>query len=48
MEEEVIDFKEPKKIKGKKVNTEEYVAVLDKYFKQCIDGERNPFWQTRY
>jgi len=43
-----IEFKVPKKIKGKKVSSVEYLAVLDKYLKQCIEGERNPFWQIRY
>jgi len=45
---EEVEFKEPKKIKGKKVSTEEYAVALEKYFKQCIEGERNPFWDSRY
>jgi len=43
-----IEFKIPKKIKGKDITSEGYSEALDKYFKQCIDGERNPFWQSRY
>ena len=41
-------FDIPKKIKGKRVSQQEYLAVLEKYFNQCLDGKRNPFWQTRY
>jgi len=47
-EGEGINLKIPKKIKGKDVTSEVDTDVLDKYFKQCIDGERNPFWQSRY
>jgi len=43
-----VDFKLPKKIKGKKVTHEAYTTELDKFFKQCIEGERNPYWQSRY
>lgn len=43
-----VSIETPKKIKGKKVNTAEYTAVLEKYFKQCLEGERNPYWQARY
>lgn len=48
LEVEEVSFNEPKKIKGKKITSEEYATTLDKYFKQCIDGERNPYWQARY
>lgn len=48
LEVEEISFNEPKKIKGKKISSEEYAVTLDKYFRQCIDGERNPYWQARY
>ncbi len=38
----------PKKIKGKKRNQEEYVAQIEKFLKDCIEGERNPYWDLRY
>ncbi len=38
----------PKKIKGKKIDTEEYASILTKFFKNSIEGERNPFWEVRY
>lgn len=43
-----VDFKFPKKIKGKDITVEGYATTMSKYFDQCIEGERNPFWQTRY
>ena len=45
---EAAPYEMPKKIKGKKVKMEEYTASLSKYFDQCIEGERNPFWRLRY
>ena len=47
-EGESVPLNIPKKIKGKDVTAAGYSEVLDKYFKQCIDGERNPYWQSRY
>ena len=43
-----IDFNIPKKVKGKDITSEGYNKAMEKYFKQCIDGERNPFWESRY
>lgn len=42
------EIEKPKKIKGKKMSSEEYNEMLEKYFKQCIDGKRNPYWGMRY
>ncbi len=38
----------PKKIKGKRIEQLAYNEKMKKYFKQCIDGERNPYWRIRY
>jgi len=46
--DEEVAFKLPKKIKGKQVTHVAYREVLDKYMKQCIEGERNPYWQSRF
>ena len=44
----VSEVQVPKKIKGKKVTYADYNETLGKYFEQCIEGERNPYWQLRY
>lgn len=46
--DEPIAFKMPKKIKGKEVSYSAYRSMLHKFYEQCIDGKRNPFWQSRY
>ena len=38
----------PKKWKGKKVTPVEYNAIVDKYVKECIAANRNPYWAIRY
>jgi len=38
----------PKKIKGRKLDTPAYTALLEKFFKESIEGQRNPFWEIRY
>lgn len=38
----------PKKIKGNELSYNEYDDLLKKFFKQSIEGERNPFWEIRY
>ena len=38
----------PKKIKGKELSYTEYEDLIKKFFKQSIEGERNPFWEIAY
>ena len=38
----------PKKWKGKKVDQVEYNGIIDKYVKECIKSNRNPYWAIRY
>ncbi len=38
----------PKKWKGKKVTQQEYNDVINKYVKECIAANRNPYWAIRY
>ena len=42
------EIERPKKIKGKKLNLEDYNAIVDKYFKESVERKRNPFWGMRY
>ncbi len=38
----------PKKIKGKKLGLTEYDELIEKFFAESIEGERNPYWEIRY
>lgn len=42
------NFTIPKKWKGKKVTQTEYSGIVDKYVKECIKNNRNPYWAIRY
>jgi len=38
----------PKKMKGKKMNTEEYNQKIEKFIAQSVEGRKNPYWRIRY
>jgi GLPGLI family protein len=49
-----VEFKEVDKeltlpkLKGKKVNNQEFDAVISKYINDSIKMQRNPYWAIRY
>lgn len=38
----------PKKMKGKKIDREKYVALNKKIIKESVEGRKNPYWRLRY
>lgn len=42
------ELEPPKKLKGKKITDTEYQGMIDKYIKEKIKEEINPFWVIRY
>jgi GLPGLI family protein len=42
------DFKLPKRMKGKKINQQEYDRLLSKHIEDSIKAFRNPYWSLRY
>ncbi len=38
----------PKKWKGKKISHTEFNQIINKYVKECIAANRNPYWAIRY
>ena len=42
------ELEPPKKLKGKKITDVEYQNMIDKFIKEKIKEEINPFWVIRY
>ncbi len=38
----------PKKMKGKKVNTEKLNGMIAEFIDESIEGQKNPYWRIRY
>lgn len=36
------------KMKGKKINTDQYISIIDKHIKESIKAQKNPYWSINY